>query len=76
MSEWFSAYKVLSTAGDTITVGFRRNRIKGKLSLPMVLDCNVKNKDQVVPYNFFVNSLVTINFVFELFAQKRVFFGY
>ena len=30
MSEWFSAYKVRSTAGDTITVGFRRNRIKRK----------------------------------------------
>jgi hypothetical protein len=30
MSEWFNAYKVRSTAGDTITVGFRRNRIKRK----------------------------------------------
>ena len=30
MSEWLNAYKVRTTGGETITVGFRRNRIRRK----------------------------------------------
>jgi len=30
MSEWLSAYKVRSTGGETITMGFRRKRINRK----------------------------------------------
>ena len=30
MSEWLNAYKVRSTGGETITIGFRLNRIRRK----------------------------------------------